>query len=379
MLRIILPSNYHEGNILTDIVWKPTDLSQPTDTTLVYKENIHYLRGIAALFVMLFHAGHYYNRAYNDAYFKHLFSGYFGLYGVAIFFSISGFLMATLVQKQTTFGFLGRRLIRIFPLFLIVTALTLYFRAYPGYNIASLSLAPIGKTVYPLLVEWTLVHEIFFYVALFFLSLMGKTALLSKLAVFWIVAITLNALGGWFSPKIGYATIVQLPIMVENAPFALGLLIPLACSLRIGSLLPFAFFVLTIALVVLVFPISPTIDRLIIGIGSAFLVASAVGSSNILPSFLAKIMNKLGDWSYALYLVHVPIFVIVLGSVGSPSLVMFAFWAVAALCGAALVGELDLRVAAYARRLAFDSRTCRVICTVFVVIYVAVACLYIWR
>jgi exopolysaccharide production protein ExoZ len=119
---------------------------------------IQYLRAVAALAVVVYHAT---ARA-----------GWpivVGAAGVDVFFVISGFIMWTVTERPTTpGGFLSHRLIRIVPLYWLATfvaALT----SHPDLIRLTAALlfipwrAPDGH-VWPVLVQgWTLQYEMFFY------------------------------------------------------------------------------------------------------------------------------------------------------------------------------------------------------------------------
>lgn len=129
--------------------------------------SIQTLRGICALFIILEHI-----RFINC-----------GAFGVDIFFCISGFMIMFSTHKSTE-GFLRKRLVRILPLYYIMTVgtffLLLFFpamfeqtKADPSSLIKSLLFIPFdigGGVLQPLMrVGWTINCEIFFYL-LFFLA-----------------------------------------------------------------------------------------------------------------------------------------------------------------------------------------------------------------
>ena len=85
--------------------------------------SIQYLRAIAALLVVFYHA------IYQIKEYHSLFEGgiwRFGAAGVDIFFVISGFIMwvTTSGRPADPLRFIGRRITRIVPLYWIVTMLT---------------------------------------------------------------------------------------------------------------------------------------------------------------------------------------------------------------------------------------------------------------
>ncbi len=197
-------------------------------------------------------------------------------------------------------------------------------------------------------VEWSLVSEMFFYIVVFALALFGLRRWLSLVAGTWLTAIVINGLTAWSTPTIGYATILQLPLMVENAPFAAGLLIPTLLRWKPNATLLLAVFAFCVMVTIEWFDI--VIDRLISGIGCAALIAAAVKSPDVLPSLIALMLRKLGDWSYALYLVHVPVFRIVfIKNPMEPFAGMFLIWVSTAILVGALMGELDLAISRRAR------------------------------
>ncbi len=130
-------------------------------------QSIQTLRGIAALFVILEHI-----RFLNC-----------GAFGVDIFFCISGFMIMLTTHKDTRF-FFRKRLIRILPLYYIMTLFTwTVLVLFPGmfeqttpqpvFLIKSLLFIPFdigGGILQPLMrIGWTVNCEMFFYL-LFFIS-----------------------------------------------------------------------------------------------------------------------------------------------------------------------------------------------------------------
>ena len=122
---------------------------------------IQVLRGITALFIVLEHI-----RFLNC-----------GAFGVDIFFCISGFMIMFSTQKDTS-HFLSKRLIRILPLYYLMTLSTFFLLLlFPNlfatstpkieYLVKSLLFLPfdIGDgAIQPLMrVGWTIQCEIFFY------------------------------------------------------------------------------------------------------------------------------------------------------------------------------------------------------------------------
>jgi peptidoglycan/LPS O-acetylase OafA/YrhL len=136
----------------------------------MYYKSLQILRGFAALAVVLYHLGYYAEHLglHPNGFFSH-FGEHFS-HGAWFFFVLSGFLMAFLIDTGYR-NFLPRRLLRIYPTFLIAAvgitiARGMVFGSWSfGLNdLKALTLLPFGSSpTYPLGVEWTLVYEVFFY------------------------------------------------------------------------------------------------------------------------------------------------------------------------------------------------------------------------
>lgn len=351
--------------------------SEQQSDVIDFKQNIHYLRGIAALAVMLFHSGHYFAVSYESNLFRSIFPNAYGIYGVAIFFAISGYLMAELIERQPPFEFLLRRVIRIYPAMIIATAVVLATSSaiyLAQYQLVSTTLVPIGRTTYALGVEWTLVNEMFFYVVLFLLSCAGLKQYVVPAAIAWALAILFNAYFATSFPAIGKANIVELPLMTANFGFAVGLLIPTLVKRGNFSLILLCIF---LASIFVSFVVPASFVRIVAGLGSACLVAASISNSVSLPKRLAQLLNKMGDWSYALYLVHVPIFT-TLFRLRPESISIYLIYCVAivlALSAAAFLGSIDLAIAGRSKRLIQPANRQRIIMSgaVFIAFYVSLS------
>ncbi len=161
--------------------------------------NIQSLRGIAVLFVVFFHL-FIIEQKYSgfDTFLPDALQ--FGMFGVDLFFVISGFVMVTVTRDKfqnpkQAFMFLYNRATRIYPLYWVYTILALtVFLIQPSWVnssqgnqvdiLSSFLLLPSDKL--PLVqVGWTLIHEIYFYLVYFLILIF----LPEKFLVY--------AIGGW--------------------------------------------------------------------------------------------------------------------------------------------------------------------------------------
>ncbi|HFD3247196.1 TPA: acyltransferase family protein [Escherichia coli] len=162
---------------------------------------VHYLRGIAVLSVMFTHFGSAFFNAnptlssyvnvptIDDRIYPWVvllmpvdFQGFLGVFGVTVFFMISGFVIPMSVEKYTFGNFLTKRFFRLFPTYFCVFTLNLLI-AVLGYVIYHSSGIDYQHSVKDILwsytmgivlyfnaganlldpVAWTLAIEIFFY------------------------------------------------------------------------------------------------------------------------------------------------------------------------------------------------------------------------
>jgi peptidoglycan/LPS O-acetylase OafA/YrhL len=236
--------------------------------------------------------------------------------GVDLFFVISGFVMVW--SSWDAFGragsvapFVWRRLVRIAPLYWLLTAATvLAALALPGllsdglrdgwgYAAASFAFVPWRRSdgfIQPILrLGWTLEYEMLFYAlmacALPFRRIWGIAGVLVAIAV-------LAGLGQWVPFAAAPAVFWTDPIVLE---FGFGVLVALAArrGARAGWAGPLALLVAIGLALLLASQPGGDIRVVVWGIPAALLVFCALSWQRV-PRWLVV----LGDASYALYLVH---------------------------------------------------------------------------
>lgn len=280
-------------------------------------ESLQFLRGISVLAVVLFHIkGFSAMVGGNDStifkYIPHLFG-----HGALLFFGISGFLMALLIDTGYK-NFLYRRFIRIYPPYLIAVVGVLFVKLLVFGSVSqsnllkSLTLLPFGSIPYTLNIEWTLVYEIFFYLICALFAWKFKDLFLYFLFV-WFAVIFVTNLTIDITPSF-LPTITQIPFQTLNYFFIFGGLTYYLTKTRhrlsnriIYILIPI---VLGVVFSVYYFVLisTPYLEHLVLSILFSLFIYLVV-ISNFNPS---KLLNKLGDRSYGMYLLHAQVMVILL-------------------------------------------------------------------
>lgn len=300
---------------------------------------IHYIRGIAALLVVLFHFRADLNKVYSQQDLGDLLFGS-GMAGVDLFFIISGFIIVvstSRIESNSGIKFILRRVFRIYPLLIFsvfmfwvlmtdMKSFTLLFKSmlpmqlnynepspYYGYNMLNPA--------------WTLTYEIYFY-AIFFvgMSISHKyRSIISSSLILVIMASVQKFYGPWFidanlsvnaSPDNGFLPLIKLassPMLIE---FVIGIAlaelymkIP-ATRLRV-NVWPVVLLGCTIYFIL--FSSKAYFSHGILGFGtwSLFLIIPFLlyeKTADVKPS---RILAFLGDISYPLYITHIVTAVIV--------------------------------------------------------------------
>jgi exopolysaccharide production protein ExoZ len=269
---------------------------------------LQYLRAIAALSVVVFHAAYYLKFIRGDDRILAMTPSNLGGFGVCLFFVISGYLMASLANKTSASRFIVHRIIRIYPIYWLVLIVFFLINRRLGYGFTfdplAIALIPGDHRNYALGVEWTLPFELSFYLVVFFIMLAHLPRVLPAIAAAWGAVIVVLLFVRPDLQQGQFPRLAALLISEWTLPFVVGLLIPFAIRrglLGAWALFPGAAFVLFIWW-------APDSGALPLAAAGFFLVAWAVApraNAGNIDRF--PILTKFGDWSYALYLCHDPI------------------------------------------------------------------------
>jgi peptidoglycan/LPS O-acetylase OafA/YrhL len=223
-----------------------------------------------------------------------------GAAGVDLFFVISGFIMVYV--SWDAFGsagasaeFLRRRLIRILPLYWLVTAIVVLFGHYGlSHVLASFLFVPTGDV--PIIaVGWTLNFEMMFYATFAAALLLPRRYGLAAVA-FAIAALALSAI---LLPSSSQAAFNN-SIVLE---FVFGIAIGIAYFA--GVRLNIAWRLAIVALGLWLFVHETGSYRFLYwGVPSALFVVAAVLGAPIRAGRIVLALAAVGEASYALYLVH---------------------------------------------------------------------------
>lgn len=272
-------------------------------------------RGFAALAVLLFHTETTLQMA---KYLGHetfaVFRG--GYIGIDFFFVLSGFVIMLaheqdLGQPDRVLSFLWRRFKRIYPLLwvtLVLTSLMIVFvlKAVPSAWDIVAGFVILPSTTDPLLtVEWTLRREIIFYALFAIMILWRFTGMI--------------LLGGWFAlslvlPYLGVTGLSAVFFDTHHLLFGLGMGICwlyLRGHIRYPAVLTgagtIAFFIMWSVLAFNYELSSDPTCRLLAGTGAAVAIAGLVGLESETALRVPRPLIFLGEASYAIYLIHLPV------------------------------------------------------------------------
>jgi exopolysaccharide production protein ExoZ len=324
----------------------------PTATSPTRFNKIQILRFWAALIVMVGHVLIFASQKVSlPADVIEFVSWCGGGWAVSLFFCISGFVITHAAQRLSAGDFLAQRLIRIYPGYLLAVAAVFlvkfsHWGSVPQghFTFAALSLAPVGHINYPLGIEWTLVYEVFFYVLFSLVWIARSNAVLIASAAVWFAAIVAAAVirPEWASDRFPIWSTVFFS--TRNLPFIFGIFayflyqrVPVAVRYLLYPLVPAGAFGITL--------FSSTvaiIGSLTLSVFAFLLLVAGTASRKDAPS--DSVLVHYGNYSYGLYLVHIPTVDILLAvsPLGQKNalLVVVVLFATA-LCGGLLFGAVE--------------------------------------
>ncbi|KWV58529.1 hypothetical protein AS156_33595 [Bradyrhizobium macuxiense] len=324
-----------------------TALDQKSSKQLL---TIQYLRGVASVMVVLHHIRNPWPNLYNPL--EHF---DMGEAGVDIFFIISGVVMYVSSRVETPAVFAGLRVIRVAPLYWILTLcaatlLLLSGGAKPGFALVndvmlSAMFVPHHSSVFPgtiwpvLNPGWTLYFEMFFYLIFAIGLFFRKPLLISLCLISFLVGLGLfvstdeSIFHAYSHPLLMYTH----PLMLEFAAgIVLGWLFLNGKNPNVWLLLPIGFLALIAAHIV-------RLPYLFLqnGLCAALIMLGAVAAERSFRIRDIGWLRLLGDASYSIYLTHaLTLFVVRRLFLRLPleGMVQFASFAVLAATISLLVG-----------------------------------------
>jgi len=279
--------------------------------------SVQYLRGLAALLVVVAHAGAH---PVSDP--SYLFDR-FGQLGVTLFFVISGFIMVAITGtgRVGALDFLKRRVIRVVPLYWAFTTLAALLAlvapslfhntvfTWPHY-LQSLLFVPheapgTGSTSPLLSLGWTLNYEMFFYVCFACCAWFVASRRVTVLTVLFVGLTAFGLLVHPTDPALQFYANPSLLAFCAGTWVGLahvhGRIAPLpASSMWIG--LGLAVLALFLAFMVDREPGAQATSFLALIAFAVAIVAVGLRGEGLWPP--SRVLELLGDASYAIYLVH---------------------------------------------------------------------------
>jgi exopolysaccharide production protein ExoZ len=295
--------------------------------------SIQLLRGLAAVVVVVYHISGFVESNYNSL---HIFGGLFnfGFVGVDLFFVISGFIIHFTSERyfnrpELIWEYFKKRFVRIFPIYWVIFFIMLICNFFlivffhqkmeafdevlvnPLEFFKTLILFPNHKAINA--VSWTLSYELFFYFCISLLILSDKFK--------WVlVAILLVSFGNSFYlvPINGAIpfTPFNFVFSLYNFEFFFGFLLYYAYkNIEFTKLYP-NIVILGLSFFVICFWGNEVADSgyyqriLVFGLPCVGILFSSLQLEKAGKLKIPYFFIKLGDASYALYLVHFPLMLI---------------------------------------------------------------------
>lgn len=287
---------------------------------------LQYLRGIAALMVVLIHAKVAVNHFVPSTRFILPDQGFvqFGKYGVDIFFVISGMVMYMTIGKcmrsdRGIGDFIIKRLIRVAPAFwmsLVLYAIALMvtgkmpedaFRKFLTSAMFLFYPSEAGKAETIYAISWTLNFEVYFYMSLALMCcIFGKYGRVATGILFCAYTFLFY---NWGSLNF-IQRLIFSPIHLE---FIFGMICGYAYQKKILQNIKLSVLCLIVGLFLIIGTNEWGVgdERIIyVGVPSLLCVLGAMNISFSEKTITHKILMKLGDASYSVYLIHTISFIV---------------------------------------------------------------------
>ena len=219
-------------------------------------------------------------------------------------------------------NFIIRRFIRIYPPYFIAVVCIIVMKVLLLGSITqdkllySITLLPFGSIPYTLNIEWTLIYEIFFYVVCAIFTMKDWKKFFPYFLVAWGILIgIINCI--YSVPEVFLPTIMQIPFQTVNFFFITGGLMYYIHKKEIKiAKIPGIIAIVMMIIITCVFfnqfmHINLWVKRfnsLILGVMFAVIVFLVL-NIEFKPN---KYIQKLGDYSYGMYLIHAQVMFILL-------------------------------------------------------------------
>lgn len=293
-------------------------------------ENLQVLRGVACLAVLALHVAAC-ERGYGPALARLGWVHWIGFAGVDLFFVLSGFIIAAtcrdhLGQPRELPRYLARRCWRVYPIYWAALGLGVAVFAalapepitHPNWFqewVETLLLLPQANLPRFLPVSWTLSYELHFYTMFALLFLVPKRFAGVAVVGWAVVVATLTALS--IRPENRHLAFATNPLVLEfaagcliawrpvrlSARAALGLTLAAAGWCGGGSILAFDPDPAKL-------PVNYAVRALVFGVPMALIVLAATGWERDGGRLRSRALARIGDASYSIYLVHVPLLMV---------------------------------------------------------------------
>ncbi len=301
-------------------------------------ESLDWLRGLMAFAIMIYHLTGW--TLFHPEAGSVL--GNFGIYGVSIFFVLSGLSMGIVYNNyiknfQTGLVFFVRRLFRLLPLLWIaifIVSFALYFMKgeldiYKIFLNITLLFGFVAPDAYINTGAWSIGNETFYYAFTpLLIVLYAKNKQLGNLVVLFLVAVGMYFAFYALDPNITLSEQWATYINPFNNFFLYACGLALYYNFHDISMNSFANILIVISLAVLCFypvaddqiNITTGINRVVFALASIALTLGFYKLEIELPNWFSKPFANLGEATYGVYLLHPIIFFATNKLIGNPYL-----------------------------------------------------------